>query len=421
MKVWRDIFSAGNWNQAVARFKLGQPDTPNAITTGSADARGGVARLRSVFERKLSSPTAFLEHLTTKITRYHDIPKHDYSKLDLRITALKEISKEANEYLSVFKVDLNQASVRNSEHVKDNYLRSHPTSNMRSETMDRLVLSLARRSLRKAGYLAQLKSYYSGTGGGASHRSPDKLKALLKAPQENDNGLVGLVPHVRMERLDPVHRSDYEADTTPGSTGYALQLWLKDSRDTPFFLWLENSKVCLEDNKGELFAQSVPYERFDQRIGGDTSQQMIIVLPAPLHALSLDGGNMRIASTAGCTADPDKDPSTKKGVGLAAYVWSAEGELFVAEHRGNVFHHSSFVSGNKVRCAGMISIENGLCTFVSNNSGHYKPRKDKLLTFVNYLRVARALHANAMVAVQTGNGKPWYGTAAHFVRDYATI
>lgn len=421
MKVWRDIFSARAWRGAVERYKGGDTAHDNARGTASAQARGNVARLKSVFDRRLSSPVAFLEHLTGKIERYHDIPKHEYARLDQRATALKEISKEAHEYLSVFKVDLTRAAQRNDANAKDTYLRSHVTSNMRMESMDRLVLSLARRSLRKAGYLATLKAYYGNSGVGAAHRTPDKLKALLMQPQENANGLVGLVPHVRMEQLDPVHRSDYEADTAPGSTGYALAMWMKDPRNTPFFLWLENSVVCLADDKAELFAQSVPYERFDQGRGGNDSQQMIILPPGPLHACDLNGGLPRLASTANCTADADKDPGPQHGRGLAAYVWSAEGELFVAEHRGNVFHHSSFVSGLKVRCAGMLRIENGMCTFLSNNSGHYKPRKDKLLNFVNFLHGHRALHATATMAVQTGNGKPWLGNIADFRRDFATI
>ena len=39
-----------------------------------------------------------------------------------------------------------------------------------------------------------------------------------------------------------------------------------------------------------------------------------------------------------------------------------------------IFHHSSFLRGAPVICAGKLKINNGELTFISNNSGHYFPK-----------------------------------------------
>ena len=69
----------------------------------------------------------------------------------------------------------------------------------------------------------------------------------------------------------------------------------------------------------------------------------------------------------------------------AAYVWTACGTLLAGEHVTQKFHHSSFVGGQAVRCAGMIRIENGKVSQVSNDSGHYQPSENQLRSFVNWL------------------------------------
>ena len=62
------------------------------------------------------------------------------------------------------------------------------------------------------------------------------------------------------------------------------------------------------------------------------------------------------------------DPDT---AGMHAYVWAKGGDILTAQHEGLTFHHSSFTSGKKVKCAGMIRVDGGKVTKISNNSGHY--------------------------------------------------
>lgn len=48
-------------------------------------------------------------------------------------------------------------------------------------------------------------------------------------------------------------------------------------------------------------------------------------------------------------------------------------------------NHSSMNSGREVICAGMISVDDGLVTYVTNTSGHYKPTKPHLAEALNIL------------------------------------
>jgi hypothetical protein len=413
MRIWRDIISRHAWNNSVM---MGKGNT--GTTMSSATPVGKVAQLRGVFDRSLSSRDAALQKMTQKIDAYHGIEKAEYRNIDRRIAALKDISSFARDVMKTFGISESGASVRHGPSAtRDAQLKAYTSSNPRDATLDRHLLTLARRSLRKAGYLKMLKQYYAPGGAGYAHRSPQVLRALFQAPKEVTNTAVGLEPELRLEQLDPVHRSNYE-DMNDGGCGKAFHLWVSDTRqDKPFFLWLENSLVCLEDDKIQAAAQSIPYDRMDQRNSSGGHRQRIVCMPAPLTSFDLDkiGSAHSICSTATFSCDAPKDPSHAGGGGVAAYVWTEEGELFIGEHRGNVFHHSSFVSGRRVRCAGMIKIQGGYVTAVSNNSGHYKPRKAQLHNFVQWLQGAGAFAPNAVVEAFLGNGQAFNGSPSAFL------
>jgi hypothetical protein len=420
MRIWRDIISSPAWTQVVDRFRTGDTNRHNnAMTTSSAKPVGKVNQLRGAFDRSVSSRDAALDKLTNKIQYYHSIAKSEYRNIDKRIAALKEVSATAQDLIKVFGVDLNFAAKRHNMSGQKDTERNAYTNWVPSQlSFDRHLLTLVRRSLRKAGYLKMLKAYYAAGGEGYAYRSPQALLALYNAPKEIGPEFVGLEPEVRLEQLDPVHRSNYE-DHNDGGCGKAFQLWAADAKQqVPFFMWLEDSMVCRENDKAIASAQSVPYHRLDQKHGGGANGQRIVMFPAPLKAFDLDHPNQAPAtcstSTYGC--DPPKDPTGGGGNGVAAYVWSEQSELFIAEHRGHVFHHSSFVSGRRVRCAGMIKIDNGFVTAISNNSGHYKPRKQQLQNMVRWLKIGGAFANNAVVEAFLGSGQAFTGTPDAFLK-----
>jgi hypothetical protein len=105
----------------------------------------------------------------------------------------------------------------------------------------------------------------------------------------------------------------------------------------------------------------------------------------------------------------------KGGPGTAAYVWTEEREIFIGEHSESSFHHSTFVSGRAVRCAGMIKVKGGMVTFLSNNSGHYKPGYANLKSFAEYLWSNRAVYSGTDV---TCLGKTdWEGKIGVFLQS----
>ncbi len=415
MRIWRDIYSRQAWLHIMQRWESGQGN--NAYSTAQEKPQGRVAQLRSVFDSSLRDRSAALQKITQKLESYHFIDKREYKNIDKRVAALQEISALASQWLKVFKVDMDEAKKRYGVSApRDAERNAFTNSNPTELTMDRAILSLARRSLRKAGYLHTLKAYYAKGGDGHAHRSPQALLALFNQAKESTDQFVGLEPEVRLEQLDPVHRSNYE-DMNDGGCGKAFQLWAADiTQNVPFFMWLENSMVCVADDKAEAAAQSVPYNRLDlkQSNGG---KQRIVLMPAPMQLLNLDQPNAALvmASTQGFSCDQAKDPTGGGGAGVAAYVWSEAGELFIGEHRGHVFHHSSFVSGRRVRCAGMIKMAGGRVTALNNNSGHYKPRKPQLKHLVQWLNTAGAFANTATVECFLGNGQTFQGAPGAFL------
>ena len=49
------------------------------------------------------------------------------------------------------------------------------------------------------------------------------------------------------------------------------------------------------------------------------------------------------------------------------------------------FNHSSFTSGKEVLCAGMVKVDKGVLTLISNNSGHYRPNASHLKNAIQQL------------------------------------
>jgi hypothetical protein len=73
------------------------------------------------------------------------------------------------------------------------------------------------------------------------------------------------------------------------------------------------------------------------------------------------------------------------------FVLSMDRRFYIAPHLGGFdvhnFFHSSYLAGNAVLCAGSIEIRNGIVTGIYNDSGHYMPSEDKLVTALETLRM----------------------------------
>ncbi len=422
MRPWRDVIKASTFTKLIEQ-KMG-------TTTARV---GKLTQLKGVFDRNLSSPEAFLYHIADKLSSYHGLHKGELKMIDPRIKALKELSQLATRYLTEFKVDMAHAAMRNTNaeggvdnNLKHKFLGSHQSGKPMDETIDRNMLTLARRSLRKAAYLGQLKKYYSKGGAGFRWRDAQELLNYVRSPQEDDGKSMGLTPGVRMEQVDFAHRGDFEETSVEKSCGWTFEIWAKSAQhqQTPFFLWLEMTSVCVEEDKSLIAGtQSVAYDRADLQQATPGNSVKLVIPGSPVMEMDLAnmGNGPMTCDTSTYKCAGSKDPLEQWGDGVAAFVWTKEGELFIARHEGLVYHHSSFISGGRVRCAGMIIIKNGVVTAISNHSGHYHPGKDKVFNFVRFLIGHSALAADARLRISLGGGRSWKGTPAEFLQQYAMI
>jgi hypothetical protein len=79
------------------------------------------------------------------------------------------------------------------------------------------------------------------------------------------------------------------------------------------------------------------------------------------------------------------------------------------------FHHSSFLSGKPVLCAGEITVQNGIITHIDNLSGHYRPATQQLLDCVRVLARKYQVDLRSCVIMDQAQQNAQWRNAAHFV------
>lgn len=87
--------------------------------------------------------------------------------------------------------------------------------------------------------------------------------------------------------------------------------------------------------------------------------------------------------------------------GMSVHTRGARRAIFVMDKDGNVFasnyqevgrfHHSSFLGGDDVACAGELQVSNGNILAISRKSGHYRPDPEHLGQAYDHLRGQGAL------------------------------
>jgi hypothetical protein len=290
----------------------------------------------------------------------------------------------------------------------------------------RTLLSIPHRSLRKATYLKVLEKHYANK----KNRSVDQFRDLLSKARQEDAAAIGLHQGVRLEALDPLHRTIELPDTVNGQVGqvdgggqadlqilqmdgsgnltginileytdadayaYAFAEWFNNGIGIPFFLYLENTDVCLADDKVtneplkkviycNLGDKKAKYKDEDQAKQLRDSKVMVCQV-GEFGQIWWGEPWVRVRDFRVCDTSAYDSPG-KAGPGYAAYVFSTEYDLFLAKHEAGVWHHSSFTGGNPVRCAGMTKILRGKVVGLTSHSGHYRPGLVQFKNFVDYL------------------------------------
>src|SRR5262245_24162293 len=243
MRPWRDIFTAETLHgMRKNRQYVGQ--------TGGRTVFGG------------PSKESHLKKLEKAICDYHYLDKTSANMIDLRQNMLLDIHIMASQWFTLFKINKGQAAAR-VNHGLD------PTG----ESLNRNILTLERRALRKKDYLEKLKIY-------CRTANPQALLDYINSPRIPNDEFLDLVPKVRMEREDFMHRNGYEAEDC--LMHQAFEEWAQGNHRIPFFLWLENHPVCRSETKSGIFEDVKSVQYFDDRTTVDPKAKFRIVTGPPL-------------------------------------------------------------------------------------------------------------------------------------------
>jgi hypothetical protein len=336
------------------------------------------------------------------IKQYHTLEKRDRNLIAERQQHLARIAEAAEEWFEFSEQD-KQKNKRGGLYVDETTL-----------PLWRVMLTLTRRSLRKAVYLQQLSNYLAGA------METTQWIESIHSPREIGRGQLGLV--VKMEKEDFVHRDGYEDNE--GAMHIAFEEWCNGTGKNgfPFFLWLEGHAICTSSDKHSRTVKGPKSIEYVQPGGTpSTSSKMCLlgISKPPILAFSLtEDLILQNCDTylMGYYGGREKhiNPDNNFGKGIACYVWAPNDDVFIADHKSGKFHHSSFLSGGNVKCAGMIGIKSGLVTELSNDSGHYKPRLDEFYAFVRFLRARHVISDDCYLKVATGGNDGWRGLNSEF-------
>jgi hypothetical protein len=191
---------------------------------------------------------------------------------------------------------------------------------------------------------------------------------------------------------------DADSDGEASEYAKAFAEWFNEDINTPFFLWLENHPVCLDDSKSaNRGVNKVNYTDLAKKGAFTPVASLVMVCHVgTFNQVWCGYPGMRVADFRVCDTGAYSSPG-KAPPGWAAFVFSEHYELFIAKHEANVWHHSSFMAGNPVRCAGMIKIDKGKVTGVTGSSGHYKPGARHVYNFCTYLEQKGVLDPNCTI------------------------
>jgi hypothetical protein len=406
---WQDIYTEKQWDDLLNQYRRGK------IGSKAKTFKHHIGRIFSL-KHTFALPHEVIS-LTQQIQFYDQIEKRSIENLKTRAGLLRAMVNTGELFMARHKIPVKGVQKASLEGEQYKAYK---------KTLDYAVSKLVRRARRKADYIEKLMVHQQNADRGFTGGKEGLLEYIKsKTYSPDDEDLVRMGPNVALEKIDPWHRN-YEAtfnvksmklNAPSGSSIFAVAFnqWIDDKQhgDIPFFIWMEGHYVCTNVTDKRLISTlsgEIAYEEPKGRVAYFRSDQKIPVhLPFIAaqngllwaYRMGQDGAidDVDFFDTSYTQADfPDDYLDMAKGKFRAhAYVWSRDGFIFAGPHIGRKFHHSSFVSGKKVRCAGMITVTSGKVTRVDNDSGHYKPGTRHLRNFVQYLSTQNALTQDAMV------------------------
>jgi hypothetical protein len=120
------------------------------------------------------------------------------------------------------------------------------------------------------------------------------------------------------------------------------------------------------------------------------ASSVMMVPPEQLHTYRLGVSGGRIVDANGRNFDTRQAAATNisHSAGHAIFVMDHFGNIYATNsHKEGVFHHSSFLQGASVACAGELAVHDGVLKSINNRSGHYLPEVSHLGQTVTQLQL----------------------------------
>ena len=176
-----------------------------------------------------------------------------------------------------------------------------------------------------------------------------------------------LCPYYYLEAVTKTHLPPFDTEVQK-----AVDEWQKSNTTNDFDTWVKNNRStvwmtsrCFHGVKTAEFGQvrycSTEVDRAAFRLSVENGQLMKNGTPASFRASTFEVKEMPI------------------------FVLGYDNELYVDYPREGKVHHSGFMAGGVVLAAGHIQIQSGRITFLSDQSGHYKPTIDQTINVLRLL------------------------------------
>jgi hypothetical protein len=273
------------------------------------------------------------------------------------------------------------------------------------ETVEFSEELLAEKAL-EAEEISQHITFIQGdSGGGSPAADVDRWQQLLQGCSE-----LGLLDNeeVKLERSDPKHRMGH-------LLAAALEIYNEKRPPSDSFLkWLDGmaewDRVTMLSNAMKSYAVGVFGKKADRlalkRDPGVVDQMnlkpsmvkafltgvaYLDQATRPNYLVTFKAG---LANYRGNLLDSTGMRTVFSGNGFGIWVMDSGGRMYAGNHVLGQLHHSSFLSGEKIRAGGELKAKNGTIEFLSGKSGHYQP------PIANLVFAVKALEYHGVVISQ---------------------
>ena len=235
------------------------------------------------------------------------------------------------------------------------------------------------------GYTPASSGGYDDAADDAEDFLEEMDEDVLDRPEERK-----LHEHYKMEKKDPTHRmgdlmtaaeSIYD-DARAGkrsddynAKGQSFLPWLDGVPEWPRVVMMKETLQRFDRNKSEGITPSM-VKAFISGV------KYLDKAGRKNYRVDANGARMWKGDVA---FDTTKLQTAFSGLGFAIWVLSPKDRFYAGSHKVGQFHHSSFLSGEKVLAAGEMVVSGGKLRLLTGKSGHYKPQLEHLAYAVELL------------------------------------